>query len=451
MPKYLFNAAMAREMMGHELQAFVHLNAFLAVPGLPEAEVIKAQDRIRALKERTIKLRVRVSPADLPAGTLALDARRRGGPEVSANWSEVRLEPATLAALAVPGAPGAYDLPLELGLWDLEFAGRGYKLGRTSVQAAPGPAYPVVVQLERLSDTVDVTTEFMPPAALAAGVEVVLQGPAPTTRQRVERSPVTLRLKPGAWTLEANAPGYETVRKDFTAGPEPVRLQVQLAPRRRDGRRLALGLGVAGGVIVVTGAAVLGVAGGNWGGDRGHREKLLDETAAYAKTPSTGSDPRWKDASDALDLNWYGANGGAGIMGAGLGLGLGALAIFAQSRRRVVIVQLTTGALAILGGGVAYAFVLKAQDKQRFALVGATRVPQAAGGAFEEMGARKSLKRRYAEGIASSLLIGVGAGLVVSGIIEAVFERKKRVRAPRASLRPYYTISGGGLTLQTNF
>lgn len=450
-PKYLFNAAMAREMMGHELQAFVHLHAFLAVPGLPEAEIIRAQDRIRTLKARTIRLRVRVAPADLPAGTLVLNARRRGGPEASASPSEVRLEPATLAALAVQGAPGAYDLPLEVGKWDLEFVGRGHEPGRTSVEAAPGPAYPVVVQLERHSDTVNVTTEFMPAGALAAGVEVVLTGPAPATRQRVELSPVTWRLKPGKWTLEANAPGYETQRRDFTAGAEPVRLQVQLTQKRLGGRRLALGLGVAGGVMVVTGAAVLGAAGGVWGK---WRDEVLRRANAIAEPSSNletnrGKLDAWTTATSGLNKNWNGVNAGAGILGAGLGLWIGSITSLAPHTKRVWIAEIAFGTATGAGMLLIHNFVVVKGIYTHQANLKSAAKNQSDSGDLKELSDRLNDDRR--SGIGVDLLIGVGAGLVVGGVAGLLNDRALIRRRARVGLTPYFHGNGAGLSLESRF
>lgn len=452
-PKHLFNAAMAREMMGHELQAFVHLHTFLAVPGLPEAEIVKAQDRIRALKERTIRLRVRVSPADLPAGTLALDARRRDGSEPSPSVSEVRLEPATLETLAVPGAPGAYDLPLEVGQWDLEFAGRGYAPGRASVQAAPGPAYPVVVQLERISDTVDVTTEFMPAAAVTAGVEVVLKGPAPATRQRVERSPVTWRLRPGAWTLEASAPGYEATRKDFTAGTEPVRLQVQLAQKRQDGRRLALGLGVAGGVMVVTGAVVLGVAGGKWM-DSG--EEVLRKADAIAKPGSEKAANQikldeWGPATTDMRKDWDSMNVGAGLMGAGLGLWIGSVTALTPRPRRAWIAEIAVGTATGAGGILIHSFVVvKNFAEHRRTLFNGART---SGTAYETV--RKNsisdFNGDHRSGLGLGLLIGAGAGLVIGGVTGLLQDRPFVRRRSITRVTPYYDARISGLSLTAAF
>lgn len=456
-PKYLFNAAMAREMMGHELQAFVHLQVFIGLPGQPETEITRAKDRIEGVRERTVKLRVRVASADLPAGTLELNARRAGAPAGPERPAEVHLNGATLAGLAVAGAPGDYDLPVELGRWELEFTSRGYGPGRTSIQATRGPASQIVVQLERLIDTIEVTAEFTPAAALAAGIDVSLKGPEPAKviRKRVERSPVTWRLKPGAWTMEANAAGYEPVRRGFTAGAEPLRVRVQLAQAPRKGRRLALGLGVAGGVMAGAGAVVLGVAAKEWGGAKGVRESHLANTREYAKV---GGDievknKAWNESDAALVRNWYKSNAGAGVLGAGVGLGIGALTTLAPRQRSSSIAQVAVGALAGLGGGVAYSLVVAAEQEQKGKLEKATSMSWSTnsdeGTEVEE--ARASLNNHYVGGLISSTVLGLGVGLVVSGIAKLAFTEKRRLQVRRAAVHPYCEITGGGMMLRTQF
>lgn len=438
-PKYLFNAAMAREMLGHELQAFVHLQIFIGLPELAETEIIRAKDRIAGLRERTVKLRVRVAPADLPAGTLELNARRAGDPTRPERPAEVHLDGATLAALAVSGAPGVYDLPLEVGCWELEFTGRGYGPGRTSIQAMRGPASQIVVWLERLVDTVEVTAEFTPAAALVAGIDVSLQGPAPATRKRVERSPVTWRLKPGAWTLEASAAGYEPVRRAFTAGTESLRLEVQLAKGPRKDRRLALGLGVAGGAMAVTGAIMLGVAWSNWGrwrDDFQHRSAQL--ASATSDDDLAKRNTAWITASDGLTRHWRIMNTGAGTMGAGLGLGIASLTALAPRRRNLWIAQIAVGTATTLGMSLAYQF-------------GAGKPFVAAQSTFGRGQSGGELDPFRTRGVVFGLFLGVGAGLVVGGVAGLIHDRKLRPALAVTRVFPYSDQNGAGLLLRRQF
>lgn len=439
-PKYLFNAAMAREMMGHELQAFVHLNTLVGLPELPEAETTRAKDRIQALRERTVKLRVRVAPADLPAGALELNARHLGSTGLE-RPVEVHLDGATLAALAVPGAPGAYDLPVEVGGWELEFASSGYGPGRTSLQATPGPASQIVVRLERLADTVNVIAEFTPGAALAAGIDISLKGPEPAqvTNQHVERSPVTWRLAPGTWTLEANAAGYEPVRTGFTVGAEPVRLQVQLARARREGRRLTLGLGVAGGMMAMTGGVMLGVTLTKWGV---WRNALVAKTNAlhHESDIKTVSDDNaaWNEASAGLTRIWRVTNAGAGTLGAGVGLGIGSVTALAPRRRSLWMAEISVGAAVGVGMFVAYQFGAVKPFFEYQSALGRGEVSE-------------NLDRYRTSGVAFSLLLGAGIGLVGGGVAGLLYDRKFSPRAGKSRVVPYSDLNGAGLLLTRSF
>ena len=441
-PKYLFNAAMAREMMGHELQAFVHLQVFIGLPGQPETEITRAKDRIEGVRERTVKLRVRVAPADLPAGTLELNARRAGAPAGPERPAEVHLNGATLAGLAVAGAPGAYDLPVELGRWELEFTSRGYGPGWISVDPTLGPASQSMVRLERLADVVDVTAEFTPGVALTAGIDVSLRGPAPAqaTKQHVERTPVTWRLESGTWSLEAKAAGYEPVRRVFTVGVEPVRLKVQLARKRHDGRRLALGLGVASGVMAVTGAVMLGVTVSRWGA---WRNALLVRTDALAREGSggrtiSGGNAAWNEASAGLTRNWRITNAGAGILGAGVGLGIGSVTGLAPRRRSLWIAEISVGTATGIGMFVAYQ-------------LGAVKPFFEYQSALGRHGDRENLDRFRTSGVAFGLLLGAGIGLVGGGVTGLLYERKLSPHTGRSRVVPYSDLHGAGLLLTRRF
>src|SRR5690606_24041897 len=57
-PKHLFNAAMARELAGHEGHAYLLLRRYLALPDLQPAETERAKDRLAALQRRTAVVRI---------------------------------------------------------------------------------------------------------------------------------------------------------------------------------------------------------------------------------------------------------------------------------------------------------------------------------------------------------------------------------------------------------
>lgn len=382
-PKGLFNAAMAREMMGHELHAFVLLREYLDIPELSASERAKAEDRLRVLQERAPKLRVVVSPADIPATRLDLHVRRGA---IDPGRAEVHLDGSALAVLAAPGEPGAYELPAEPGPWSLELTARGYTAGRASVTVVREQVNQTSLTLEPLTDVVE---------------------------------------------------------------PEPSNPQVPDSPPRDDagGRSLALGLGVAAGVMAVAGAVTLGVSGSRWGRSR---DALLDATGTYQAGRTRDNEAAWEAASDRLVSNWLGTNGGAGMLGAGLGLGLGSVTSIAPRRKSVWAAEVAVGAALGVGAFVAYSYTVGGLglrlEKIRHGADGTESWDDQS-----KTAASDSINRGRTEGLVSSLLVGVGAGLLVSGIVGLIHGRRPSPGLARTSISPYSGRHGSGVVLKLQF
>lgn len=148
-PPSLFNAAQAREMTGHELRACLHLLMYLDAPGLTEAEHGKARDRLAGLRGRTPQVRLLVVPADVAPAKLRLEVRRQDDPGTDSE-SVVVLDGRAMEAVAVPGYPGAYDLPIEAGAWDLTLTMPGDTRVGSAAEAVPskrGRLHQVVLRL----------------------------------------------------------------------------------------------------------------------------------------------------------------------------------------------------------------------------------------------------------------------------------------------------------------
>lgn len=199
MPKFLFNAAMARELAGHELQAFVHLRRYLGLPGLAQENLDKARGRLQALRGRTVSLRVLVAPATLEPAALNLTLTRAlDGAASDAGRTPVTLDGVAMAAVAVPGYGGAFDLVIEPGSWTLELAAEGF-LPRSEpvIVASRGAAQQVVLSMKSNrtpteSASVAFTATFEPARAVAAGIDVTLDGPMPR-QERVSKPSVTYK------------------------------------------------------------------------------------------------------------------------------------------------------------------------------------------------------------------------------------------------------------------
>lgn len=105
-PAYLFNAAIARERLGHEAQAYVHLRRFLAEP-VSADEQATAERRVQELKVRTIPLRIEVVGAPNPQN-VSFALQKMPGEEA------IKVE---ASLLTVPGAPGTYEIYVDAGSW----------------------------------------------------------------------------------------------------------------------------------------------------------------------------------------------------------------------------------------------------------------------------------------------------------------------------------------------
>jgi hypothetical protein len=448
-PKSLFNASMAREMMGHELQAFVHLRQYLGTPDLSETERNKAQERIRVLIERTPKLRVLISPANAAGMKLELHPQRASQPATDAGRSTVHIDGAILEAIAVPGYPGAYDLPIEPGLWNLESTASRHTSIRVSIEVTRARSQQVVLRLAPVVPG-SVTARFTPTQAVAAGIDVTLSraepdegSPEGPRTERLQREQVTWHLTPGAWTIEASAPGYQPTRHVFTATANPIDLEIALTPSSRGrpkARLLALSLGAGAGVTAIAGSIILGISGANWST---RRDDLIRKTDDDLSTPER---KLWNDTSGRLSQNWVTANVGAGVLGAGLGLGLGSMTALLPRRRNLWIAETTVGAGLGIGGIVASVLVVRSFDTVRVPL---TEV--VANSAPEPEGVSDSLDKRHVEGIFSGLAAGVGVGLLVSGVVGLVHDRSSKVGETRASIAPYSSLTGAGLLLRRHF
>ena len=261
-PKYLFNAAMARELAGHEAHAYLHLLEYLALNSLAPAEIEKARARMEALKQRTAALRLIITPTpDSLRATLELKVT---GAPTDIGRVPLTLDPQTLRRASVAGATGTYDLYLEPGTWNLAVAAPGYVPERPEISVAEGEKRELAVKLVPEAPlAVPLTVRFGPTAAVAAGIEVIAESGSRSVRHTVPSSGVlTLELPAGNWMLQASAAEFKSKSVSMELASQPQSLAYELEPldrvRVQDSRaRLAKGLKIGG---TVTAAAGLGLA-----------------------------------------------------------------------------------------------------------------------------------------------------------------------------------------------
>lgn len=265
-PKYLFNAAMARELAGHEAHAYLHLLRYLALDSLQPAEIEKARARLEALKQRAVPLQLVVTPpADALSGTLELEST---GAPTDVGRTPLALDAETLRRTSVPGAPGTFDLYVEPGTWTLSLSARGYVSEQRKISMAEGERRQLALNLAPEKTAVTpITVRFAPASAAAAGIEVVAESSSRSLRFTVPPSGrLELELPDGDWTLRASADGFAARSAALKVAGQPQSLALELEPSGRghdqDARgKLARGLKIGGAVTLTVGAG-LAIVGG---------------------------------------------------------------------------------------------------------------------------------------------------------------------------------------------
>lgn len=349
--RFLFNAAMARELSGHELQAFVHLQHYLRLSETSNDERQEAQDRLRALKQRTKQARLIISPATLDAGALTLKLQRApDGSTSDRGRLPVALDGETMKSIGAPGYGGAFDLYLEPGRWDAEAVADGYRTQTVAItiDSAKHKAEVVLRLIPAAPNraTVAVSASFRPSSAVSAGIDVSLVGPTPN-HERVDTATKVWSLAPGDYTLEARAPRFRRKQVSFKAHPGTGPIVISLIPERRY-ETIVLG-GVAGAALV-TGAIISSVYGG----------RLKSTLNDFTTDADAGNATAAAAHRGVIAQNWSGRVVGMRFMGAGLGVGIGALTSALEHRikrpERLYVGEAIAGAgLAALALGLTWA------------------------------------------------------------------------------------------------
>lgn len=409
--KYLFNAGMARAAAEHDGAAIVHWQAYLAAaPTIASGERSMLEGEIAAARRRTRPVHLRVE-GPLAGATLVLDA-----PEGASQGARDPLE-------LVPAE--SIELSLESGTWQatLTRPGRPASVVRFRVAADAEPT--ITVGAEVLAPTpaearppiastapaapATLILEIGPRRALARGVTVTADGPAPavTRTLRAPSSPWVLRA--GAWTLRATAPDRQTASATITLGPDDTRRVALHLPRDRAAQtRLGLGLGLGGaGLVFVTAGAVVAAR-------APHRDLLCDDHATCSAT-----------ADHVLDRSI-----GFSLIGTGLGAavpavtaGLGRTGNAPTSSDRALMAEAGVGGVLLVGGLAWY-------------LSEVTRTT-----------ALDDIPRQHA----AATLRGLGGGMLGGAVISLVVRRLTRGKTLPVAVAPSFSRHTQGLALRAQF
>jgi hypothetical protein len=425
-PAYLFNAAIARERLGHEAQAYVHLRRFLAEPVSAE-EKATATRRVEELKVRTIPLRIEVAGAPGPQD-LSFVLQKMPAEEA------IKVE---ASLLAVPGTPGTYEVYVDAGSWLVSPVAAGYQELKATADAQP--ATPATLSFRMEPGLVPFSLVVEPPDALTAGVRVRVlpKGGGDPQEFQLTGRPTELALAPGEYSVELSAPNFKpaALEIDLRSGlaiPPIVLQPVELSEtptENSSNRALAIGFGAASAALLVGGGVTLGISMPKYASTR---DEYLNVSANVLTTYTSN---QWNERYLSLRRNLQGQAVGFALVGGALG-GLIATALTPlKDRRKVVATEIGVGAAALVGSTIAYAVIrgrLSAQLREDDAHVKKydDSVSSAQMKDGELSSTAESLGSRAGSSNATTFLIGTGAAVLAAGVFEWACLSRRGGRSP---------------------
>ncbi len=440
-PKYLYNAAAAREAAGSDARALAHLLRYAAMPDLSAAERVEAEGRMAQLRNRLIATTIEVAPAVALGSAAELRFERTIGADIETIEYPVKLLMST--------QPGVFTVHLEPGTWRLRIVPAStvpaYNVENTSHSAAlVVGAVGAKVHVALAPEQADLVLRFNPPEVLGRGIDVSLRDPLGTEAPqdlRVQTGELRVSLRTGPWTYAVKPHRYWASARTGELVVEPgaaldlrwdrtgAVMATESREERRRARLLTMGLGLTGGATVSLGIGLLAAGASN--------------VPMYMASGSDLLYYRQDDAERSLTLTAW----GAGNIGAAIGLSVSAgLEVLGPTRRRHYT-QLGVGSGAALVGllwhTIGYATSKADYDGKRprgcpqpddALCVSATRVDS----------------QRISMAISASLL-GVGAGLL-AGVASSYLVRVKTASGrKRPRFGPMLRPDMLGLTLHGSF
>lgn len=313
-------------------------------------------------------------------------------------------------------APGPASAQLPPGEWTIEASAPGYLPStRKFTVDATRPEQTLRWPLLPDSTHSDVTFPIVAAGAPGAALTVRSADGATTWSCTSQRTPCTLRLARGEWTVEARANGFRSATRGFavtTTASQAVELQLvagkdDLAPGTgsfkaapADRRRLALGLGITAAPVFAAGVG-LAVAG---------RLQYVDTLRGDSCGGSFGP-----VCANAVVGPVHRASAGFGLLGAAVGLlATSATAAFPVSRQAWWIELGVGGALTAAGAGWMIANTITLDRALH-------------SGPLVEVAGRSD--RRFG----ASVVVGLGAGATLGALTGLLLHRRASRIAPYAA------------------
>lgn len=404
-PKYLYNAGLAREGLGHSAHALALWRTYLQQEITPE-ERTKAEARVEMVKQHTTRTVVAVFPSKVAevSGTLKYQYM---GPQSTAQ--RVAL---TASAIDVPRtAERALEIYLDPGTWELTFTpddeiGKSYREAKATLNVVPGQATrDVQLGLAPVLAVVDVRIVGERPWG---DVDVVFRDGMNIEGEEklsVSGKSAQHKLRVGRWMFEVRRRGRGVLKGEFAVGnggaPLAFKLVEDKKPLSADAKtRIGLGVGLGGAGLVI-GAVGVGL--------------LISTQSQIEKLRQPP--PEMRDTNAIATTNDL-SSAGAGMVGATVGLWTGSVTgAIRPSARRAWLIEIGVGAPMLVGGiiwhlasGIAFADDIGDVENPKTGV----RWPSVVGA-----------------GVA-----GVGAGLIGSGTTGLVVQRFKKNPTSRYSLHP---------------
>lgn len=344
----LEKASVARWAAGHEALALERLRRHVAEGATEEALARLAEWTRRA---RLVEYRVE---ADADAEARTLELRRDGAVEDA-------------MTLAWPAGTTQVVLGLDPGPWTLVLRG-GVHLAaeeKVSVQREGSRAH----RLATRAQTGLVRLQLGPRRAQRRGFQVAWQGPRRMSAvQGIRDAELPVVLPVGVWTATVSAPGHSARSETFmvATGEQSRAVTLTRDPAAQRAARTALGIGIAGGGLLIAGVAVT-----TWGASQ---LQLLD--------CGESDDPCDISALEAYKRDTAIGRIGVSLLGAGLGAVVPAVIARVGSPKRAVLGEAIAGSL-LFGGGLAWGIAERDIDDngQRMSDVHRSRVAMSLFGA----------------------------------------------------------------------
>lgn len=424
-PKYLYNAGLAREGLGHSAHALALWRTYLQQEITPE-ERTKAEARVEMVKQHTTRTVVAVFPSKVAevSGTLEYQYM---GPQSTAQRALL-----SASAIDVPRtAERALEIYLDPGMWVLTFTpdeeiGKSYREAKATLNVVAGQASrDVQLGLAPVLAVVDVRIIGERPWG---DVDVVFRDGMNIEGEEklsVSGKNAQHKLRVGRWMFEVRRRGRSVQRGEFAVGNGGAPLEFKLVedkkPLSADAKaRIGLGVGLSGVGLLsgITGAFLLDSARDRANMRWADPELMKNDEGYYSRD----------DIEPMIKANNLSGVGG-GLVGVTVGLWTGAVTgAIKPASVRAWWTEIAIGGAALAGGFTWHYLVTKSFVERSY-----------------------SGPSSQTQSVLGAGLVGIGAGLAGSGIVGLAVNRFATRKSTKYALYPCSAFRCVGLSIVGRF